>query len=86
MQLVKAGGGAVVPAERTINRILSRHGLLEHRARKRRRESFKRWQREAPMQLWQIDIVGGVMIVDAVTGGLRRRRWSPGWMTTPAIA
>jgi transposase InsO family protein len=74
MQLVKAGGGAVVPAERTINRILSRHGLLEHRARKRRRESFKRWQREAPMQLWQIDIVGGVMIVDAVTGGLREAK------------
>jgi transposase InsO family protein len=74
MQLVKAGGGAVVPAERTINRILSRHGLLEHRARKRRRESFKRWQREAPMQLWQIDIVGGVMIADAATGGLREAK------------
>jgi transposase InsO family protein len=73
MQLLKAGG-AVVPAERTINRILSRHGLLEHRARKRRRESFKRWQREAPMQLWQIDIVGGVMIADAATGGLREAK------------
>ncbi len=74
MQLLKAGGAAVVPAERTINRILSRHGLLEHRARKRRRESFKRWQRDAPMQLWQMDIVGGVMIVDAVTGGLREAK------------
>ena len=74
MQLLKAGGGAVVPAERTINRILSRHGLLEPRARRRRRESFKRWQRDAPMQLWQIDIVGGVMIVDAATGGLREAK------------
>ena len=50
MQLLKAGGEAVVPAERTINRILSRHGLLDHKTRKRRRESFKRWQREAPMR------------------------------------
>jgi transposase InsO family protein len=74
MQLLKAGGEAVVPAERTINRILSRHGLLDHRARKRRRESFKRWQRDAPMQLWQMDIVGGVMIVDAATGGLREAK------------
>jgi transposase InsO family protein len=73
MQLLKAGGEAV-PAERTINRILSRHGLLEHRARKRRRESFKRWQRDAPMQLWQMDIVGGVMIVDAGTGQLREAK------------
>jgi transposase len=74
MQLLKAGGEAVVPAERTINRILWRHGLLEHRARRRRRESFKRWQRDAPMQLWQMDIVGGVMIADAVTGGLREAK------------
>jgi transposase InsO family protein len=74
MQLLKAGGEAVVPAERTINRILSRHGLQEHRARKRRRDSFKRWQRDAPMQLWQMDIVGGVMIVDAACGGLREAK------------
>jgi transposase InsO family protein len=74
MQLLKAGGEAVVPAERTINRILSRHGLLDHKTRKRRRESFKRWQREAPMQLWQIDIVGGVMIVDPATGQLREAK------------
>ena len=74
MQLLKAGGGAVVPAERTINRILSRHGLLDHKARKRRRESFKRWQRDAPMQLWQMDIVGGVMIIDTATRGLREAK------------
>jgi transposase InsO family protein len=74
MQLLKAGGAAVVPAERTINRILSRHGLLDHKTRKRRRESFKRWQREAPMQLWQMDIVGGVMIVDAASGQVREAK------------
>jgi transposase InsO family protein len=74
MQLLKAGGAAVVPAERTINRILSRHGLLEHKTRKRRRESFKRWQRDAPMRLWQMDIVGGVMIVDPATTQLREAK------------
>ncbi|MFE2102859.1 integrase core domain-containing protein, partial [Streptomyces sp. NPDC059468] len=29
---------------------------------------YKRWQRDRPMQLWQMDIVGGVMLVDPVTG------------------
>src|SRR5262249_59748925 len=38
------------------------------------RDSFKWWQRDAPMQLWQMDIVGGVMIVDAATGGLREAK------------
>jgi transposase InsO family protein len=54
--------GLVVPSERTINRILARQGLLSPRPRKRPRDSYRRWQRPGPMQLWQIDIVGGVMI------------------------
>ena len=61
----------VVPSERTISRILARQGLVVARPRKRPRDSYRRWQRPGPMQLWQIDIVGGVTIVDTRTGELR---------------
>jgi len=45
----------------TVYRILVRHGLIERRSRRR---NYQRWEREAPMALWQIDIVGGVFLVD----------------------
>ena len=64
----------VVPSTRTVNRILVRHGLVIPRKRKRPRESYLRWQRPGPMQLWQIDIVGGVMLVDPSTGVLREAK------------
>jgi hypothetical protein len=51
---------------RTIDRILIRHGLLRQRPRKRPKESLKRFQRPGPMQLWGIDIVAGVQLVDTV--------------------
>jgi transposase InsO family protein len=46
----------------TVHRILLRHGLIDPTTRKRRREDYRRWQRDAPMQLWQLDIVGGLML------------------------
>ena len=61
----------VVPSVRTVNRILVRLGLLTPRPRKRPKKSYRRWQRPGPMQLWQMDIVGGVMLVDPGTGELR---------------
>lgn len=63
-----------LPAERTINRILIRHGLAQPRPRKRPKSSFKRFERPRSMQLWGIDIVGGVELVDAVTGELREAK------------
>src|SRR4030095_13821689 len=60
-----------VPSERTIDRILIRRGLLRQRPRKRPRESWNRFERPGPMQLWGIDIVGGIELVDVVTGELR---------------
>jgi transposase InsO family protein len=66
--------GWAVPSTRTINRILARHGLIVQRKRKRTRESYVRWQRPGPMQLWQIDIVGGVWLVNPVTGVLREAK------------
>ena len=57
-----------------MNRILVRHGLVVQRKRKRPRDSYVRWERPAAMQLWQIDIVGGVMLVDPATGVLREAK------------
>ena len=45
-----------------IYRCLRRHGLVQARKRRRRREDYKRWQRERPMELWQLDVVGGVAL------------------------
>jgi transposase InsO family protein len=52
------------PSRMTVYRTLVRHGLVEPRKRGRRREDYKRWEREAPMALWQLDIVGGVFLAD----------------------
>ena len=49
-----------VPSTATINRILLRQGLVGPRPRKRPRSSFIRFERPGPMQLWGIDIVGGI--------------------------
>jgi transposase InsO family protein len=57
-------GMVPVPSRSTVYRILVRHGLVEPRRRGRRREDYKRWERDAPMALWQLDIVGGVFLAD----------------------
>jgi transposase InsO family protein len=62
-ELGKAGVRPV-PSRSTIYRVLVRHGLVAARKRKRRRQDCKRWQREAPMQLWQLDITGSVFLAD----------------------
>ena len=64
----------VVPSERTIDRILHRQGLLRARPRKRPRDSYKRFERPGPMQLWQMDIVGGIRLVSPLTGELREAK------------
>jgi transposase InsO family protein len=74
LELLRRPAGVVVPSERTINRIFARQGLVSPRPRKRPRDSYRRWQRPGPMQLWQIDIVGGVMIADTRTGELREAK------------
>ncbi|MGA5247445.1 IS481 family transposase [Streptomyces pseudogriseolus] len=68
--LERSGTVSPVPSRMTVYRILVRHGLIEPGVRRRKRSDYKRWQRDRPMQLWQMDIVGGVMLVDSVTGEL----------------
>jgi hypothetical protein len=62
-QLARAGVGAV-PSRSGISRCLKRHGLIDLRRRRKRREDFGRWERDWLMQLWQIDVMGGVTLED----------------------
>jgi transposase InsO family protein len=53
-----------VPGRSSIYRCLVRHGLITPQARRRRRQDYKRWERARAMELWQMDIVGGVALAD----------------------
>jgi transposase InsO family protein len=53
-----------VPGRSSIYRCLRRHGLIELRRRRKRRDEFRRWERDHPMQLWQMDVMGGVELDD----------------------
>jgi transposase InsO family protein len=53
-----------VPGRSSIYRCLIRHGLVTPQARKRKRSDYKRWERSRAMELWQMDIVGGVRVAD----------------------
>jgi transposase InsO family protein len=62
-ELARAGV-VPTPSRSSIYRCLRRHRLIELRRRRKRREEFRRWERERPMQLWQMDVMGGVLLAD----------------------
>jgi hypothetical protein len=43
--------------------ILVRNGLIDPQAQQHKR-TYRRWQRQEPMHLWQLDIVGGVPLAE----------------------
>jgi hypothetical protein len=51
------------PSRATVHRVLVRHGLIDPQAQQHKRK-YKRWQRQEPMHLWQLDIIGGVPLAD----------------------
>jgi transposase InsO family protein len=53
-----------VPSESGVYRALVRAGLIEAGGRRRRKEEWRRWERGAPMELWQMDVVGGFLLAD----------------------
>src|SRR5207302_3416928 len=56
-----------VPSESAVYRALVRAGVVDGRPRRRRREHWKRWERSAPNELWQLDVVGGFLLADGST-------------------
>ena len=62
-----------LPGRSSVHRALLRHGLIEVGKRRRRREDYRRWERARAMELWQMDVVGRIVLGDgtelsAVTG------------------
>ena len=55
-------GVSPVPSRMSVYRVLVRHGLIEPAPRKRPKDSYVRWERDAPMALWQMDLVGGIFL------------------------
>jgi transposase InsO family protein len=58
-----AAGVASPPSRATVHRVVVRNGLVRPQEQQHRRK-YKRWQREAPMHLWQLDLVGGIYLAD----------------------
>ncbi|HJT95174.1 MAG TPA: IS481 family transposase [Mycobacterium sp.] len=53
-----------VPSVSGVYRALRRAGLIEANPRRKQLRTYKRWERGRPMELWQMDIVGGVLLAD----------------------
>jgi transposase InsO family protein len=70
---LERAGVVPLPGRSAVYRALVRHGLVEARKRRRRREDYRRWERGRSMQLWQMDVMGRVHLacgteVKVVTG------------------
>jgi transposase InsO family protein len=53
-----------VPSRSAIYRCLVRHRLIEPKPRRRRHKDYRRWERRRAMELWQLDVMGGVRLSD----------------------
>jgi transposase InsO family protein len=60
-ELARAGVEPV-PSEAAAYRALVRLGLIDPAARRPRDRKWKRWERGAAMELWQMDVVGGFVL------------------------
>jgi transposase InsO family protein len=63
-ELGRQGCPDPVPSRMTVYRILLRNGLAVPVQRRRGRKDYVRWERDRPMELWQMDIVGGIFLAD----------------------
>ncbi|MFG1629067.1 IS481 family transposase [Kribbella sp. NPDC049227] len=54
----------LVPSESAVYRALVRLSLIEPGARRPRDRRWRRWERGRPMELWQMDVVGGFVLAD----------------------
>jgi transposase InsO family protein len=56
---------APLPSQSAVYRCLVRAGVIQPARGRRRIEHWKRWERGGPMELWQMDVVGGVLLADS---------------------
>ena len=61
---LERAGVVPLPGRSAVYRALIRHGLVDPKKRKRRREDYRRWERGRAMQLWQMDVMGRVHLAD----------------------
>ena len=62
-ELARAGVSPL-PSESAVYRALVRLNLIDPSGRRRRDRKWKRWERGLPMELWQMDVVGGFVLAD----------------------
>ena len=60
---------AGAPSRATVHRVLVRNAMVTPQAQRHNRK-YRRWQRETPMGLWQLDLVGGIYLADGREGKL----------------
>lgn len=60
-------GVSPVPSGSAVYRALLRAGMIDPASRDRRSRKWKRWERGAAMELWQMDIVGGFALADGTS-------------------
>src|SRR3954454_10060138 len=60
-------GVSPVPSESAVYRCLVRAGGVEPARRLRRQDSWRGWERGRPMELWQMDVVGGFLRADGTS-------------------
>src|SRR3954452_2544455 len=51
-----------LPSESAVYRALVRLNLIDPEARRPRGRKWRRWERGTPMELWQMDVVGGFVL------------------------
>lgn len=61
---LERAGVEPMPSRSGVYRLLKRHALIDKDARRLRDRKFKRWERGTPMELWQMDVVGGFLLAD----------------------
>jgi transposase InsO family protein len=57
-------GVVPLPSRSAVYRALLRHRLVDPQQRRKRRSDYRRWERDRAMELWQMDVMGGVYLVD----------------------
>jgi transposase InsO family protein len=60
-------GVSPVPSESAAYRALVRAQMIDPHRRDRRSRKWKRWERAAAMELWQMDVVGGFALADGTS-------------------